>query len=402
HINEVARNVIEALSPEKRDGGTTEDQLTREVIEDGFDHFVETFDGKYGGFGEAPKFPMPHSLMFLLRYYKYRNDEHALDIVIKTLDGLARGGIYDHIGYGFSRYSVDEMFLVPHFEKMLYDNALLAITYTETFQITKEERFQTTAEQILTYVLRDMHHPEGGFYSAEDADSDGEEGKFYVWSPHEIKEVLGEEIGSLYCQVYNITEQGNFEGQNIPNLIQEDIIQFSLRSGLNSKIVLTQIEEARKKLFDYRKKRIHPYKDDKILTAWNGLMIAALAKAGRVFNQIQFGEAAEKAIEFIENNLVVEGRLMVRYRDGEVKNKGFIDDYAFVLWAYIELYENTLKLEYLRKARTLTKKMLDLFWDQEEGGFFFYGNDNEELLVRQKEAYDGAIPSGNSVAAMQM
>jgi uncharacterized protein YyaL (SSP411 family) len=400
HINEVVESVREALQPQQQDGESG--LLSREVIEDSFEHFVETFDGQFGGFGLEPKFPMPHSLMFLLRYYQFRNDEHALDMVVKTLDGLARGGIYDHIGFGFSRYSTDKMFLVPHFEKMLYDNALLTMAYIETYQITKEERFKQVAEQIITYVLRDMHHPEGGFYSAEDADSEGEEGKFYVWSPQEIKVVLGEELGILYCQIYDITEQGNFEGKNIPNLIREDINQFSKRNGLNRENVDSQIEEARKKLFDYREKRIHPYKDDKILTSWNGLMIAALAKAGRVFDKAEYREAAEKAITFIENNLFVDGRLMVRYRDGEVKNKGFIDEYAFVLWAYIELYESTLNLEYIRKARILTNDMFDLFWDQLDGGFFFYGKDNEELIVRQKEAYDGAIPSGNSVAAMQL
>lgn len=400
HINEVTESVLNALKPQSAKGERV--SLSKEIIEECYHHFVESFDGKYGGFGQAPKFPMPHTLSFLLRYYKYNMDEHALDMVVSTLDGLARGGIYDHIGYGFSRYSTDEKFLVPHFEKMLYDNALLAIAYTEAFQVTKEDRFKRVAEHVLTYVLRDMQHPDGGFYSAEDADSEGEEGKFYVWTPNEIINVLGDELGGLYCQVYDITEQGNFEGKNIPNLIEEDIQQFSLRNGLPYENVLSQIEKARELLFDYRDKRVHPYKDDKILTSWNGLMIAALAKGGRVFDQDDYRLAAEKAIQFIEKNMLVNGRLMVRFRDGEVKNKGFIDDYAFLLWAYIEMYESTLNLEYLRKAKTLTNDMIELFWDQQSGGFFFYGNDNEDLLVRQKEAYDGAIPSGNSVAALQM
>ncbi len=400
HINEVAENVMEALRPPPGNGATA--QLSREVIEDAFDHFVETFDGKYGGFGQAPKFPMPHSLMFLLRYYKYRNDEHALDMVIKTLDGLAQGGIYDHIGFGFSRYSTDEMFLIPHFEKMLYDNALLAMVYTETYQITKEVRFKQVAEQIFTYVLRDMHHPDGGFYCAEDADSEGVEGKFYVWTPQEVKELLGDELGDLYCQAYDISEHGNFEEKNIPNLINEDLKQFALRNNIPYKKLQYQLEDARQRLFQSREMRVHPYKDDKILTSWNGLMIASLAKAGRVFDQEEYRVAAEKAITFIENNLIVDGRLMVRYRDGEVRNKGFIDEYAFVLWAYVEMYESTLNLAYLDKAKRLTKEMIDLFWDQQDGGFFFTGKDNEELLVRQKEAYDGAIPSGNSVATQQI
>ena len=399
HINEVAGSVLEALQPGKSKATAP---ITKQLIEAGYKQFVRTFDGKYGGFGQAPKFPMPHSLTFLLRYYQYSGERHALDMVVKTLKGLAKGGIYDHIGYGFSRYSVDDQFLVPHFEKMLYDNALLAIAYTETYQVTQEGLFKTIAEQILTYVLRDMQHTQGGFYSAEDADSEGEEGKFYVWTPKEIIKVLGEETGALFCHVYDITTQGNFEGKSIPNLIHQDVQQFASQNGLEDEKLLGQLEAAREKLFKVRNQRVHPHKDDKILTSWNGLMIAALAKAGRVFNQKEFILAGEKAIRFIETNLVLKNRLMVRYRDGEVKQKGFIDDYAFMVWAYIEMYESTLELRYLQRAVQVTEQMLELFWDDEAGGFFFYGNDNEELLVRQKEVYDGAIPSGNSVAAMQM
>ncbi|MBT2658086.1 thioredoxin domain-containing protein [Bacillus sp. ISL-18] len=400
HINEVVESVLGALTPQDQEGPQA--KLSREVIEDCFDDFVERFDGKYGGFGEAPKFPMPHSLMFLLRYYKYRNDEHALDMVVKTLDGLAQGGIYDHIGFGFSRYSVDEYYLVPHFEKMLYDNALLVIAYTEAYQITKYDRFKQVAEQILTYILRDMQHSDGGFYCAEDADSEGEEGKFYVWTPDEVMEVLGEDLGNIYCHVYDITEHGNFEGHNIPNLINVDLNRFADQHNLSVETLKSQLEEARQRLFTYREGRVHPYKDDKILTSWNGLMIAALAKAGRAFGQDEYLKSAEQAIAFIENHLIIHNRLMVRYRDGEVKNKGFIDDYAFMLWAYVEMYESTLELLYLSKAKKVTKNMMDLFWDNQDGGFFFSGSDHEELLVRQKEAYDGAIPSGNSVAALQM
>ncbi|WP_462413484.1 thioredoxin domain-containing protein [Neobacillus sp. Marseille-QA0830] len=400
HIEEVTNSVLEALHPKNQ--GEASYRLSKNVIDQCYEQFVESFDGKYGGFGEAPKFPMPHSLMFLLRYYKYSGDEHALDMVTRTLDGLAAGGIYDHIGFGFSRYSTDEMFLVPHFEKMIYDNALLAMAYTEAFQITKDERFKKIADQILTYVLRDMQHSEGGFYSAEDADSEGVEGKFYVWSPEEVISLLGEELGGVYCQVYDITKQGNFEGTNIPNLIGMDVRQFALQHGQDADTIMGQLEQARNQLFHHREQRVHPYRDDKILTSWNGLMVAALARAGRVFARKDYQDAAEKAMRFIEEKLVIDGRLMVRYCDGEVKNKGFIDEYAFLLWAFIELYESTLNLDHLQKAKTLTGNMLDLFWDEQEGGFFFTGNDNEELLVRQKEAYDGAIPSGNSVAALQI
>ena len=400
HINEVTESVLQALKPRTQKDAAV--KISMKAVERGFSHYLDTFDDQYGGFGQAPKFPMPHSLTFLLRYYTYSKDEKALDMVVSTLAGLARGGINDHIGFGFSRYSVDEKFLVPHFEKMLYDNALLGIAYTETYQVTKEEPFKRAAEEIFTYVLRDMQHHEGGFYSAEDADSEGVEGKFYVWTPAEIKEILGKETGKLFCQVYDITEHGNFEGKNIPNLIKTDLTQIAAQNGQEFTQLAQTLEEAREKLFEHREKRIHPYKDDKILTSWNGLMIAALARGGRVFANQDYILAAEKAIDFIEDHLVENGRLMVRYRDGEVRNKGFIDDYAFLLWAYLEMYEATLDLDYIDKAKNLTKEMLDLFWDQDEGGFFFYGRDNEELLVRQKEAYDGAIPSGNSVAAMGM
>lgn len=400
HIDEVAKSVLKALQTNLRKSARA--QVSQQAIKEGYEHFLHTFDAKFGGFGHAPKFPMPHSLSFLLCYYKYTGDEIALKMVVRTLESMARGGIYDHIGYGFSRYSTDDQFLVPHFEKMLYDNALLAIAYIEAYQVTKSDNFRRIAEQIFTYVLRDMQHSEGGFYSAEDADSEGEEGKFYIWTPNEIKGILGNEIGTLFCQVYDISESGNFEGKNIPNRINGNLAEFAASNGLKITDLTRKLEEARIKLFEYRDQRVHPFKDDKILTSWNGLMIAALAKGARVFENEEYSLAAERAIEFIEKNLKVDGRLMVRYRDGEVKYKGFIDDYAFLLWGYIEMYESTLRLGYLQKAKSLATEMLELFWDQEEGVFFFSGSDHEELLVRQKETYDGAIPSGNSVAAMQM
>lgn len=390
HVNEVTNSVMEALN--QNQSNRENEEVSTKAIEQGFNHYLHSYDPRYGGFGEKPKFPMPHSLTFLLRYYQYSQDKRALIMVEKTLKGLAKGGIYDHIGYGFSRYSVDEKYLVPHFEKMLYDNALLAIAYLETYQVTKKDFYLRIAEEIFTYVLRDMQHAEGGFYSAEDADSEGEEGKFYVWTPDEIKEVLGEEKGDLFCQTYDITEQGNFEGRNIPNLI----------SISNEEDQLKQLEGSRRSLFEYRKKRVPPYKDDKILTSWNGLMIAALAKGARITGNSQYRLAAEKAIDFIERKMLINNRVMVRFRDGEVKNRGFIDDYAFLLWGYVELYESTLNLEYIKKAKKLTEEMIDLFWDDENGGFYFSGSDNENLLMRQKEDYDGAVPSGNSVAAMVM
>jgi len=367
------------------------DEITEDIFEDAFSQFKYDFDNIYGGFGNAPKFPMPHNLYFLLRYWHKAKEEYALVMVEKTLDSMYSGGIYDHIGFGFCRYSTDEKWLVPHFEKMLYDNALLAIAYLETYQATKNKKYADIAKEIFTYVLRDMTSPEGGFYSAEDADSEGEEGKFYIWSPTEIKEVLGESDGEKFCKYYNITEEGNFEGLNIPNLINSTIPDEDKEF----------VELCRKKLFDHREKRVHPHKDDKILTAWNGLMIAALAIGGRVLEIEKYTLAAEKASEFIFSKLVrPDGRLLARYRDGEAAFLAYLDDYAFLIWALIELYETTYKPMYLKKAMELTNDMIKYFWDNKKGGLFIYGSDSEQLITRPKEIYDGAIPSGNSVAAL--
>jgi len=399
-IKDVGAKVKQALELSREKGKQT--SLTKDTIINAFRYYKQTFDPQYGGFGEPPKFPMPHSFVFLLMYAKFYENQDALTMVTKTLDGLARGGIYDHIGYGFSRYSVDEKFLVPHFEKMLYDNALLAMAYTDAFRMTKNPRYKKITEEIVEYVLRDMVHPAGGYYSAEDADSEGEEGKFYVWTPEEVKIVLGEKLGTLFCQAYDITEKGNFEGKNIPNLITSHLEVIAKEEGISLAELAEKLEKARQKLFQHREMRVRPFRDDKILTAWNGLMIAALAKAGRVFQQASYVEAAEKAVSFITHNLIQSDRVMVRYRDGEVKNKGFIDEYAFLLWGYMELYESTFAPFYLEEAKKLAGNMIDLFWDDQVGGFFFSGNDVDPLLIRQKESYDGALPSGNSVAAFQL
>lgn len=399
-ITSVGSQITDALQNGRK--SQADSKLSIATLHKCYQQLDSTFDEVNGGFRQAPKFPTPHVLTFLLRYYKLTGNARALEMVEYTLTGMANGGIYDHIGLGFSRYSVDEIWLVPHFEKMLYDNALLATAYIEAFQVTKNQRYKDVATEIFTYVLRDMHHSEGGFYSAEDADSEGVEGKFYVWRPEEIIEVLGKEQGTLYCNVYDVTKQGNFEGENIPNLIKVPITAFASNHDLDEAELREQLEAARQKLFDHREKRIHPHKDDKILTSWNGLMIAALSKGARALNQPIYLEKAEQAMVFIEENLVVEGRFMVRYRDGEVKTAAFIEDYANILWGYLELYESSLKIAYLEKAKQLAQNMIELFWDKDEFGFYFYGEDNETLLVRPKELYDGAIPSGNSVAALQL
>lgn len=264
-------------------------------------------DFTYGGFGDKPKFPSPHNLLFLLRYWKKDENEHLLKIIEKTLDSMYKGGIFDHLGFGFSRYSVDEKWLVPHFEKMLYDNALLSYTYCEAYEATKNPLYKRIVENIFTYILRDMTSHDGGFYSAEDADSEGVEGKFYVFSPDEVKSVLGEEDGERYCKLFDITEKGNFEGKNIPNLINTSL------SEIDTPKIQKEINNLREKLYRFREKRVHPFKDDKILTSWNGLMIASLSYAGRVFDNKNYIKESEKAVTFILDNLSDEqGRLLAR------------------------------------------------------------------------------------------
>ena len=368
-----------------------EEGLLEDIFYKAYSEFKFEFDNTFGGFGSAPKFPTPHILFFLLRYWYNTKEEYALTMVEKTLESMHKGGIYDHIGFGFSRYSTDKKWLVPHFEKMLYDNALLAIAYLETYQATKKRKYADIADEIFTYVLRDMTSPEGGFYSAEDADSEGVEGKFYVWSIDEVKKVLGDLDGEKYCKYYDITTHGNFEGFNIPNLIKKNIPDEDKPF----------VEDCRKKLFEYREKRVHPHKDDKILTSWNGLMIAAMAIGGRVLGKDKYTKAAEKAVEFILSKLVSNsGRLLARYRDGESAFPGYVDDYAFLIWGLIELYETTYKPIYLKQSLKLNEDLIKYFWDETKGGLFYYGSDSEQLITRPKEIYDGATPSGNSVATL--
>lgn len=401
-IREVGEQIIQETTNrllEHQSGG----ELTEETFHEAFRLYESTFDPEFGGFGGAPKFPTSHNLSFLLRYYKKTGNERALEMVEKTLDAMHRGGMYDHIGFGFSRYSVDSEWLVPHFEKMLYDNALLLMTYTEAYQVTGKAKYAEVAEQIITYILRDMTDVGGAFYSAEDADSEGEEGKFYVWTPDEVELVLGIDEGDLFSELFDMTESGNFEGHNIPNLIQTTLASFAKRKQIPLVQLKQRMEEARVKLFEHREMRIHPGKDDKILTAWNGLMIAALSKAARALDRPVYAEAAAKAADFLLRELRREdGRLLARYRDGEAAFPGYVDDYAFLVWGLIELYETTFELRYLREAVQLNGEMLRLFGDEEKGGLFFYGSDAEQLLTRPKEIYDGAMPSGNAAAALNM
>ncbi|WP_333870971.1 thioredoxin domain-containing protein [Desulforamulus putei] len=387
----------------QREATSSPGKLPPDILDKAYRLLERNYDTTYGGFGASPKFPTPHNLMFLLRYYQKTKQQKALTMVEETLDAMHRGGIYDHIGFGFARYSVDRKWLVPHFEKMLYDNALLALAFLETYQVTGNPRFGRVAREIFTYVLRDMTSPEGGFYSAEDADSEGVEGKFYVWQPQEVIDILGRVDGELFCRYYDITPGGNFEGSSIPNLIGQNPLQFAEELGISLEDLVEGLEKCRVRLFEEREKRIHPYKDDKILTSWNGLMIAALARGARVFRSERYREAAERAAAFIFHKLRrPDGRLLARYRAGEAAYPAYLDDYAFLVWGLLELYEATFDPGYLEKAAGLTEDMIELFLDREHGGFFFYGKDSEQLISRPKEIYDGAIPSGNSVAAVNL
>jgi uncharacterized protein YyaL (SSP411 family) len=318
-----------------------------------------------------------------------------------TLNAMRNGGVFDQIGFGFHRYSVDSKWLVPHFEKMLYDQALLAIAYLEAYQLTGKAEFARVAREVFAYVLRDMTGPDGGFYSAEDADSEGKEGLFYVWTSEEVKKHLGEKVGDLFCRFYGISEAGNFEGGL--NILHKQIpLQaFATRGGLDVQELEEILEEARRRLFDVREQRIHPLKDDKVLTSWNGLMIAALAKGHQLLGDQVYAQAAGRAADFIAKNLKdAGGRLLRRYRHGNVTHAGYLDDYAFLVWGLIELYEATFDISRLEEAIALNREMIDIFWDMEGGGLYFTGTGNEKLITRSKDLYDGALPSGNSVAAM--
>lgn len=385
-------------------------ELDETVLKSAFEQLVRNYDSHYGGFSSAPKFPTPHNLLFLLRYWKRTENVSALAMVEKTLQALRQGGVYDHIGFGFHRYSTDRQWLVPHFEKMLYDQALLAIAYIETYQATANEIYKKTAEEIFTYVLRDMTSPEGGFYSAEDADSEGKEGKFYLWSAEEIKTLLGEEDAELFMNVYNIDTDGNYmdeikgekNGLNIIHL-KNTINTLSSEQRMSEQKLSDVLEVLREKLFAVRKNRVHPHKDDKILTDWNGLMIAALAKGARVFDNPVYMQAAEKAADFVLRNMISsEGRLLHRFRNGDAGIQAHIDDYAFLIWGLLELYETTFKAHYLQKALKINQELIDHFWDVREGGFYLTADDAEQILTRRKEIYDGALPSGNSVSMMNL
>jgi uncharacterized protein YyaL (SSP411 family) len=386
------------------------EELDEATLELAYEQLTKRFDGQHAGFSSAPKFPTPHNLLFLLRYWKRHGNKTALDMVEKTLKAMRRGGIYDHVGFGFHRYSTDSQWLVPHFEKMLYDQAMLAMAYTEAYQATGKENYGKTAREIFTYVLRDMTVPEGGFYSAEDADSEGREGKFYLWTQEEVRQALGNEEADFVAKVFNIEKDGNLaeqatrrkSGVNILHL-RKTLGEIASDLNLSQQDLQTHLEVLRQKLFAYREKRVHPMKDDKILTDWNGLMIAALAKGAQAFDEPEYTEAACGAADFILGNLrKADGRLWHRYRNGQAGIEANLDDYAFLVWGLIELYEAIFKARHLGVALELTGDMVKHFWDEDGDGLYLMPDDGESMFVRKKEIYDGAMPSGNSVAMLNL
>lgn len=370
-----------------------------EAINFAAEQLAQRFDSKHGGFGEAPKFPSAHNLMFLLRQWKLKEEDRFLEMVSETLTQMRLGGIWDHIGFGFHRYSTDREWLLPHFEKMLYDQALLMMAYTECWQINKKPLFKQTVYEIADYLERNLSHPEGGFYSAEDADSEGEEGKFYVWEKGELESVLTKNDCEKFAELFGITIEGNFEDEATKKLTGKNIPHLSV---MMSKDEASWFENVRKKLFKKREGRIHPLLDDKILTDWNALMIATLAKAGFALNEEKFTETAETAYRFLQKHLIKNGQLLHRFKDGEAAIPAMADDYAFLVWALIELYQATFKPEYLQKALKWNQHFLDSFWDEDKGGFYFSISDEDQVYGRQKQIFDGAIPSSNSVAMMNL
>ena len=378
--------ITAAINQEQTGNGQKPD---RRLVERAYSQLAQQFDQKWGGFGAAPKFPTPHNLLFLMRYADTMQEPNAIKMVEITLEDMARGGIFDHIGGGFSRYSTDEMWLVPHFEKMLYDNALLLIAYVKAYQHTKLEFFADTAHRTARYILRELTSEEGGCYCGQDADSDGVERKYYVFTPEEVKTVLGAEDGDEFCRLYDITDAGNFEGKSIPNRIR------SSEDGWD-------MDDPRlEKLYEYRINRTKLHKDDKILLSWNAWAMIALAKAGQVLEEPSYLDTAIRIHAFIERKMVTgNDRLYLRYWDGEAAYVGQLEDYAVYALALLELYRATFDVEYLQAAVHRAKQMIELFEDKTNGGYFMTAFDGEQLIARPKETYDGAMPSGNSVAAM--
>jgi uncharacterized protein YyaL (SSP411 family) len=397
-IRETGTSLIAELRRLSETGGS-DHPIEPELLDAAYTGMIRNYDSVNGGFGGAPKFPPAMALEFLLRTYIRTGNRDALEMIGHTCRKMAGGGLYDQLGGGFHRYSTDSRWLVPHFEKMLYDNALLSRLYLHYFQVSGEPSARTTVEGILDYVLREMTHPEGGFYSTQDADSEGHEGKFFVWDVAEIRDALGETAAARFCDYYNITESGNFEGKNITNVTRtlEDV---AVAHNVSLGELQDSLNESKQILFKLREKRVKPDRDEKILTAWNGLMMASFAEAGIVLNRPDYTHAARRNAEFVLANLRTDGSLLRTWKDGRAKFNAYLEDYAFLAEGLLTLFETTGEARWLHESLALTEHMIDEFWDNESGGFFFTGKSHEDLIVRSKDYFDNATPSGNSVAAM--
>jgi hypothetical protein len=387
-------------------------QLPRGIslLSDAYDGLKDMYDAESGGFGGAPKFPTAQKLIYLLRCWKRFNDEPALAMVETTLRAMRRGGIYDHVGFGFHRYATDASWLLPHFEKMLYDQAMLAVACLETFQATGRRDYAETAGEIFTYVLRDLQSPEGAFYSAQDADSEGEEGRFHVWTKAQVEQVLTRPEAVIWNRIYGVETDGNYldeakrrkTGANIFHL-KKPVSEWAAELGTPDHELRALLEKCRQKLYRAREKRVHPFRDDKILTDWNGMMIASLALGARVLNDNRYAAAAGAAADHILANMLDgRGRLLHCRRNHAGAVPAFLDDYAFLIWGLLELYQTRFDAKYLEAAVALNDHLLQHFWDDRKGGFFLTSRDHEALLFRKKSIHDGAIPSGNSVCAMNL
>ena len=373
------------------------DPLTPDIMHQAYQVLVQSFDYDNGGFGGAPKFPQPMIYEFVLRYYHLTKSERALEMVESTLEKMATGGIYDHIGGGFHRYATDSYWLVPHFEKMLYDNALLSRLYLHAYQATGNPLYRRVAEETLDYVLREMTDPSGGFYSTQDADSEGEEGKFFLWTPDEVEQVLGPEAGSLVGGYFDVTEAGNFEGKSILN-VPQSAEAYSAQAGVSPQQLEEAVARARPLLLQARETRVHPGRDEKILSAWNGLMTRSFAEAASILRREDYRRAAVANASFLLESLQEDGRLLRTYKDGRASLKGYLEDYAFAADGLLALYEATFDRRWLEEARSLADRMVGLFWDGGQEGFYDTGSDHEELVIRPRDLFDNATPCGGSVA----
>ena len=396
---DVEKSVEQILAALQRMSSSTETQqpFSSDIIGQSAEELSQAYDSDHGGFGKAPKFPNAGVYELFLRHYHHSRNDRFLEMVSHTLTEMAEGGIYDHLGGGFHRYSVDEKWLVPHFEKMLYDNAQLARIYAHAFFVTKDPFFKRVVEDTIDYSLREMRGPDGGFYSTQDADSEGEEGRFFVWTPQEITHILGEESGEVFCRIYDVSEYGNFEGKNIlhPVLTLDQASKFFRRDG---KEIEALIGDAKQALFREREGRIKPFRDEKIITSWNGLMLSALAEAIKISPKPTYLEAANRNLEFVFTKLFRDGHLLHTYKDGHAKLLGYLDDYAFLAVGLLDFYEAIFEASALEQAAQLADTMVGEFWDEKDGAFFYTGRSHEQLISRTKPAFDGSIPSGNAMA----